>query len=482
MAETNYSHDDAFSDDQRWHRLLCWLRDAHGTDIGTERMLVKYGSVEGAGRGLFASKSCLPSTTLFTIPAKALINVDTLGPMYISSRRGQMLTATQLISLHLFLHKPREDEDSLDPAFGPYISTMPRNFDSHPLSWLVKSKQSQPQMPETLLLETLPPSVTAALTSLYNRFELDQRAVRIHLRKYPQPAAQSSRPGFSSGSMGGNAFVMDYLWAWLNVNSRCIYYPVRHPSCTEDHLTLCPVLDFANHCSNNSQVIPVMPERSKAPSSTRGNPDDFIFRCSDDNGIEQGQQLFLRYGGHANRTLFVEYGFVVPFQPTEIVTGGFRGEIDVQDLVEDLFSNSRFGRPLRTILEDEGYWGEWTLDSAPPPAHPSYRLITALRLYHLMEDSHFSVQDNLIRPWKDVVNGHRDIISAENEIRWRQSLLGICDNLAKRAKTGLRDASSNLDHGDGCYEWARGNILCLWREELEIAAAVKRSVQAGEEF
>lgn len=124
-----------------------------------------------------------PSTTLFKVPAKALINTTTLAALY-PPNHMRKLTAVQQITLHLLLWKPQGDEDSSDGAFGPYISTMPPEFDSHPLTWLVKLQNAQNDMkgsPEELLLKSLPPSVSAALNKLANRFRRDWAAVCRHL-------------------------------------------------------------------------------------------------------------------------------------------------------------------------------------------------------------------------------------------------------------------------------------------------------------
>ncbi|PCH38210.1 hypothetical protein WOLCODRAFT_136101 [Wolfiporia cocos MD-104 SS10] len=174
----------------------------------------------------------------------------------------------------------------------------------------------------------------------------------------------------------------DYLWAWLNgrhrltlcftiltswpsVNTRCIHYPVREPRTDEDNQTLCPILDFANHSENNSQIVPIINARSSVPKAgARQRSDDYRFVSCADSSIAKGQQLFLRYGGHANRTLFVEYGFVNHFEANAIIHGGFRGELDLQDSVEELLGKSLHDLHypfIRRALEDEGYWGYHTL-------------------------------------------------------------------------------------------------------------------------
>lgn len=132
-------------------------------------------------------------------------------------------------------------------------------------------------------------------------------------------------------------------------------------------------------------------------------------------------------------------------------------------------------------------YSDWTLDSSPPPAHPSYRLITTLRLYRLVGESvssegASSSSEAVVQIWRDVLNGQRDVISVQNEVQWRESLRIMCETIQQRAQTGLRDAASALPGADGWSAWMRGNILTLWREELEVATGVIDSLNAGEEY
>lgn len=95
------------------------------------------------------------------------MNTKTLAPHYPAST----LTATQIISLHLMLHRPRGEDDSLDPLFGPYISVLPREFDSHPLTWTVRRRFLQDTGGlESSLLEVLTPSASAGLEKIAKKF------------------------------------------------------------------------------------------------------------------------------------------------------------------------------------------------------------------------------------------------------------------------------------------------------------------------
>ena len=114
---------------------------------------------------------------LLTLPRKTKINVETLGH-YPNSKR---LTATQLISLHLLLYKPAPGCESDDPHFGPYISFLPRDFGSHPLTWIVHRTLGAGSRKEHRLLDLLPPSVLSDLLLLETRFWKDWEVVHLYV-------------------------------------------------------------------------------------------------------------------------------------------------------------------------------------------------------------------------------------------------------------------------------------------------------------
>ena len=130
---------------------------------------------------------------------------------------------------------------------------------------------------------------------------------------------------------------------------------------------MCPILDFANHNEASSHITPAVETALRSPD-TETSPGDFTFKSCSDISIEADQQLYLRYGGHSNKTLFVEYGFIIRPEPEAIKLGEFHGEVDVQDLVEEriralkpTFEDRReagaYQQWISDTLEEEGYWG-----------------------------------------------------------------------------------------------------------------------------
>ncbi|KAF8798009.1 SET domain-containing protein [Phlegmacium glaucopus] len=455
-------------------QLLQWL-STHGRDISEDNILVEPRLVPGSGNGLFAKKMIDPSSPLFTIPSSALLNTLTLSPHY--PQTHPKLTCTQYISLHLFLHRPVSGNQSRDPLFGPYISVLPKNFDSHPLTWLWRQQHGRAGSSfEFQLLDALPSQVMLKLNRILGLFKNDLTRIQDYLQRNPSVQDQKSKsPGQSMDE--------DYLWAWLNVNTRCIYHRLARSRSDPDNMTLCPILDFANHAANPPYTLPRASPADIwhiAPPMKHKFGHDFTLLSPSVSVTSPDAELFLKYGSHPNSTLFTEYGFV------ELNS---EGEIMLDYAVEALFKlRGRVGLWMKDILVSEGYWGDWTLHSTPASAYPSYRLITALRLYHIFSNDVDTVplgSDRLVDMWRDTTLGRRDAISQENECHWRLTLKHLCNDLVQDAKRGLirvRDIQVPELHENGWVEFVKVSIEMLWREEVDVGCAVLKSLEEGADF
>lgn len=132
---------------------------------------------------------------------------------------------------------------------------------------------------------------------------------------------------------------------------------------------------------------------------------------------------------------------------------------------------------------------DWTLHCTPATAYPSYRLITALRLYHIFSDDVNLVppdSDHMVDMWRDVTLGKRDAISEENESRWRWTLERLCNEMIQDAKRGIikvRDIQVIDPSGENSWvEFAKVSIEMLWREEMDVGCAVLKSLEEGADF
>ncbi|KAF6765189.1 hypothetical protein DFP72DRAFT_335316, partial [Ephemerocybe angulata] len=462
-----------------WNDLLAWL-ERHGMDVSSA-LHVEARSLP-FGYGMVALREIGPSAPLFTIPAGALLNAITLAPHYPKAK--PKLSSVQVISLHLFLHRPVNGKSS-DPLFGPYIAVLPAEFDTHPLTWRRKQRQAVPP-PGLWLLDKLPRFVQRDLGRVEKAFQSDWERVQSYLRSKPN-VLDSATNSHAQGILDDPTLVEDdFLWAWLNVNTRCIFYRTKDAKSDPDNLTLCPILDFANH----SSVVPTMtPQASKQDiwdMALKNKPADFTLLSPSEKSTSVGEELYLQYGFHSNQFLFVEYGFADSISGAAVLSGDQNADIDITPMVEDFVAaRGDLGEWMKQRLLEEGYWGEWTLHSSPKPAHPSYRLITALRLYAALPSkvTNLNEIDDLeaqLSSWLEVVGGQRECISEENEVLWRKSLEQICKTVLEAATTHSK--SLEVPPTEQSVAGAVSCVKSLWEEERYVAEAVMQSIEANETF
>lgn len=84
--------------------------------------------------------------------------------------------------MHLLLHRPvNSNSSSTDSIFGPFISVLPQDMDSHPLTWLWKENLDTSRPIETRLLDALPRSIMENLNKMFGKFEMDWKRIQDYL-------------------------------------------------------------------------------------------------------------------------------------------------------------------------------------------------------------------------------------------------------------------------------------------------------------
>ncbi len=108
-------------------------------------------------------------------------------------------------------------------------------------------------------------------------------------------------------------------------------------------------------------------------------------------------------------------------------------------------------------------------------AYPSYRLITALRLYSIFPSGPLpasALAEEMVRPWKETVTGQRLELSGELEAAWRDVLQQVCHAVVDRAVRALANPAVK----------SQDSIATLWEEERYIAQCVLDRIHNGEDF
>ncbi|GAA5922262.1 hypothetical protein JCM3775_005676 [Rhodotorula graminis] len=483
------------SNDTEWTQLLAWLATFPG-HVDPEKYVKLVHNA--AGRGLVARGDAKPSTLLISIPHAALLNLRTLRPLY--PKPFHSLSATQLLSLHLarqfrrHLAPSSSSSQKREPhdKWWPFLATLPRQFATVPLWWAVHRRSAEslaadfPLDPDARsgagakgkgkagpvdpsLAELAHDSVEArqARRTRATRYAelrelmphgVRRRAVEIE-RRFAEDWAAVRRVWNAHGDgVGGDFGVLDFALGFLNVNTRCIWFNVD-PGNKDNNLTLCPVIDMINHA----------PRRMTKPESLLSTLSfSSPTHSSSDPALRDGDELCFSYGPHEDAMLLAEYGFVVG-------RSNEHNAVEIDRFVEALFdAQGREGELKRQVLEDEGYWGDMTLQSGPDDsASASWRVLVALRLLHLRLPSHLAASTSpslslsghdALAPWQHVVSGAAERISVGNEKVVQGTLRGLCGAVEKEALAGLAR----------CAE-----VRARWDKEAAAAAAGKK--EGGEE-
>jgi hypothetical protein len=145
---------------------------------------------------------------------------------------------------------------------------------------------------------------------------------------------------------------------WVAVNTRCIYHRLAKTRSSPDNLTLCPILDFANHTYTEKFACPkaTQAEAFNTKPSKRKFGENFVLLPPSTSTVASGEELFLRYGMHTNSTLFTEYGFVNVVDWDDLPES-FPAEAEIDSYLEALFEQrGELGSFMKNILLEEGYW------------------------------------------------------------------------------------------------------------------------------
>lgn len=178
----------------------------------------------------------------------------------------QDLTAFQLLSLHLALHR------SLQPCptnpktelWLPFIATLPKEFPELPLWWMAKDPNSRECKTVMQLLANSPARFQEVCHKVAERFAADWEATKAvlvcrffasfghlkgvlseHVRLLLQARQDQQATRIHDCALSTFApSKEDFLWAWCNVNTRCLSHDLPGIPDQANRITLAPLLDL----------------------------------------------------------------------------------------------------------------------------------------------------------------------------------------------------------------------------------------------
>ncbi|QBM87711.1 SET domain-containing protein [Metschnikowia aff. pulcherrima] len=335
--------------DEKIEALLAWMGNDKSEPLNTsskstshvsEKLEVK--DVAGSGRGLYAKASIMRNERLIRILPSYLLNFstvlahilkhnpatplptsvpqnlyvpavknDAVGEIYsrLSLETLLSLSSFQIVSLFLVLETAR----GTDSFWKPFIDMLPEIEELLlcPLVWKV---MKMPQADK--LWAMLPRSTRKHSESVLVRFEKDMHVVSLLL----QDTAFFSTKTF--------------LWAWMCINSRCLYMEVPQAKDAADNFTMAPYVDFLNHLSEDQCGIKI---------------DALGFQVFTSTSYKPGDELYFSYGPHSNEFLLCEYGFTLGQNKWNYV--------DITQYLTLLFSAKQ-----TQFLQKKGYYGDYTVN------------------------------------------------------------------------------------------------------------------------
>lgn len=273
------------------------------------------------GRSIHATGVIKSNELIVSVPSAKLINQKVFPD---SSIEGTEVTAQAVLAKLLAVA-------ANDPDHPHHLFTkiLPPSFDSTPLSWLMSETPTPQQVSDIELLLQVP-------------------AAAAHVQK------QKAQVLADYAALQPEVPLAQYVWAWLCVNSRCLYIPLT--SNPLNNLTLAPVIDFLNHTDDAERACTMTytSQRGMAIRST----------CT----YAPGDEIYITYGPHCNQFLLCEYGFALP--------GNSHDFIDISDAM--LLSPHKLAQ-----LDALGYKDEYTVSDADGP---SFRTTVALVAATLQPD------------------------------------------------------------------------------------------------
>jgi hypothetical protein len=329
-------------------KLEKWLR-ADNAFI-SENLQVE--DISGRGRSVIATGRIPTGTKIMEIPRRKLLNVQTLAGDFPKSWSG--LSSHQLLALYICTRQKSE-------KWSVFFECLPtwQELSTVPLTW-----------PDDQVQDLKGP-VSQYVQKQKFKFESDYKA--ICAVGSPCPDRQL------------------FLWAWLCVNSRCIYMSLGLPK--ESNLTMAPYVDYLNHSDHGEETVKV---DITAKSMTVVTTKDY----------EVGDEVYLSYGAHDNSFLLCEYGFILEENKWD--------SLDITEELTHLLTDHH-----KSVLKDLGYFGEYTVHSRGP----SFR--TEIALACLQEYRPIEVPRSL----QALVDGFSD--GQKYKVKSRAILRGILESIKR---------------------------------------------------
>lgn len=298
--------------------------------------------VQGSGRGIYAESPISAREELVRIPRSFLLNFSTAVAHITKFNPSVVLTEPHYVQIHV----PPTPTDSVTELYAQWDLDTLLGLSSFQLlgMYLVLERKRQNSSFWKPFIDMLPASEELGLAPIVwkvlNVPECDSlwRMLSRSARKHSDAVLARFEKDYDVVSALDTPGFIDrpsFLWAWMCINSRCLYMEIPQAKDSADNFTMAPYVDFLNHINEEQCGIKI---------DTHGF--HVVTSCS----YKPGDELFFSYGPHSNEFLLCEYGFTLPQNKWNF--------IDITDFIQPLF------RPHHVaFLKEVGYYGDYTVNA-----------------------------------------------------------------------------------------------------------------------
>ena len=344
----------------------------------------------GRGYGMVATRDVQPAETVLAISTRALRTLATV-PKTMSRKLDHdvsvhgILAADLVLSLH---------DSSSDYAPWDAVLPTPTDLEGMPMLW------------PTQLQDLLPSAARTALARQQAKLQRDWAATKAWAEDDESIDGKEGKEGKGKPRLAYE----QYLHGWLLVNSRTFYYTTprseKTTSSKDDRMAMQPVADLFNHAADHG---------CDAAYAAQG------FSFVADRLYEEGDEVPISYGAHANDALLVEYGFIL---------SGATNKWD--EVALDAAVLPRLTAAQKDDLDEVGFLGKYMIDAQTPGG--CYRTQIALRRILC------GASAARVAAWRAFVDGLPDASGGRLEATQEQLdalLLELLDEMADLAQETL---------------------------------------------
>jgi hypothetical protein len=356
---------------------LCDWMNEKGLDVkSNEYLKLIVSKNKSEGRCVLAKRDIQADQTIIDIPNQLLINYRfafenaELLELFEWSYSNYERKLTRLEAMYLYLIVQRFDEQS---PLNKFVNSMPQSYDT-------------PEYFNLDIVNCLPfylkHDILARLANLKSNYEFLENLIKTFYE------SKENKESYTAIKVLVENFNYDsFIWIFCSVNSRCFHIEeseicneneikqaqklfkeftvdsqlkfesfnqyVRHAEInkeiTNNLCCLIPFLDFLNHSFKPNSFAYFDKEKNCYTfKSCDANSSDFESQESASTldssyAIKQDEQVYIQYGFHENKTLFIDYGFILeenPFDKISFKPSDFRQFLNDNESFESLMEHA----------------------------------------------------------------------------------------------------------------------------------------------